>query len=92
MKLNQPEVALLKLLINHETLTLQQITYFLNVSSLTSRKYLNNLKKFLESTSLGKINKVNNTFTLNLVKNIDLDILEVTLETSKYSISPQKKE
>ncbi|WP_407537979.1 helix-turn-helix domain-containing protein [Cetobacterium somerae] len=83
MKLNQPEVALLKLLINHETLTLQQITYFLNVSSLTSRKYLNNLKKFLESTSLGKINKVNNTFTLNLVKNIDLDILEVTLRNVK---------
>lgn len=85
MKLNQPEVALLKLLINHKALTLQQISFFLNVSNLTAKKYINNLNKFIQFISLGNIYKTNNLFTLEIVNNIDFNKLDIALTNIKVT-------
>ena len=55
MKLCKNEINLLKILNNHEVLSLEQISFFLKNSTVSSRKYLNNLNKFLNKYKLGFI-------------------------------------
>lgn len=67
------EFNLLKLLINHKQLSLDQIEYFLELKSPTSLKYISNLNKFLKKTNLGNIVKEKKyTLILNTI-NIDLN-------------------
>lgn len=68
MKLSKIDISILKLLINHETLSLEQITFFLNISIVTARNSIKNINIFLKSYNFGKIIKSNKEFYLNLTK------------------------
>lgn len=63
------ELNILKLLINHPFLTLEQISYFLNRNNLTIKKYITSLNRFLKDNNLGNILYVNKTFVFKKLFN-----------------------
>ena len=66
MKISKIDISILKLLINHETLSLEQITFFLNVSVVTARNSIKNINSFLKFYNFGKIIKSNKDYYLSL--------------------------
>lgn len=68
MKFSKIDISILKLLINHETLSLEQISFFLNISIVTARISIKNINNFLKVYDLGKISKSNKNYLLYLTK------------------------
>lgn len=68
MTLSKIDVYILKLLLNHEVLSLEQIAFFLNISIVTARNSIKNINTFLKNYDFGKIAKFNKDYCLNLSK------------------------
>lgn len=68
VKFSKIDISILKLLINHETLSLEQISFFLNISIVTARISIKNINNFLKVYDLGKISKSNKNYLLYLTK------------------------
>ena len=89
MKFSKIDISILKLLINHEVLSLEQITFFLNISVVTARNSIKNVNYFLKLYNLGKIFKSNKNYFLTFTKdsfNLPDENIEVIL-TSEERIS-----
>lgn len=86
------EFILLKLLMNHESLTLKQISFFLKKSDVTSQSTIKNLSNFLKKTKIGKIETSKNKYSVSIKTNLNLEsLLKNTLKYYNYSLSAKER-
>lgn len=68
MNITKLDINLLKILINHEKVTLEQFAYFLSTSLVNIRKSVVRLKNFLEENDLGELSNNKTVYSLKLKK------------------------
>jgi hypothetical protein len=84
--LSKVDITIFKLLLNHESLSLEKIQFFLKVSIVTARNSLKNLNLFLKKYNFGEILKLKKEYSLILTTDSFNDLeqdFEVTLSSEE---------